>query len=108
MHFQLAQVISLLIGFVLPLIVGYVTKASWPDGIRAVLLLALSAVSSFGSEFLATLNAGGPFDAAATLLTVLGTFLAGVGAHFGLWKPTGASALALRSGVGRSGYDLAA
>jgi hypothetical protein len=108
MHFQLAQVISLLIGSVLPLIVGYATKAAWHPGVRAVVLLALSAVSSFGSEFLSTLNSGTPFDAGATLLTVLGTFLVGVGAHFGLWRPTGASAAALRSGVGRRDVTLAA
>lgn len=90
-HFDLPQVISLLIGVVLPLLVGLVTKWDTPSGFRAVLLLLLSAVSAFATEFLASMNSGTAFDVGATLLSVLGTFLVGVGMHFGIWKATGAS-----------------
>ena len=91
MQFDLAQVISLLIGVVLPLLVGLVTKWNTSPSFRAVLLLLLSAISAFATEFLATLNGGVAFDVGATLLSVLGTFLVGVGMHFGLYKPSGAS-----------------
>lgn len=90
-NFDLAQVISLLIGVVLPLLVGLVTKWDTSSGFRAVLLLLLSAVSAFATEFLASMNTGTAFDVGATLLSVLGTFLIGVGMHFGFYKPTGAS-----------------
>lgn len=90
-HFDLPQVISLLIGVVLPLLVGLVTKWETSPSFRAVLLLLLSAVSAFATEFLASLNTGTAFDGGATLLSVLGTFLIGVGMHFGLWRPSGAS-----------------
>lgn len=90
-HFDLPQVISLLIGVVLPLLVGLVTKWETAASFRAVLLLLLSAVSAFASELLASVNSGTAFDVGATLLSVLGTFLIGVGMHFGLYKPSGAS-----------------
>ena len=102
MHFDTAQVLSLVVGFILPLIVGYITKAAWPAGVRAVTLLALSGLSAFLTELISSLGTGSPFDVGATLLAVLGTFLAGVGAHFGLWQPTGLTAVAKRSGVGRN------
>lgn len=100
MHIALAQVISLLIGTVLPLLVGLVTKWNADPGVRAVVLLVLSAVSSFGSSWLDAANGGAPFDAGATLLAVLATFLIGVGTHFGLWQPTGLAQIAKRNGVG--------
>jgi hypothetical protein len=96
--FDLAQVVSLLIGVVLPIITGLVTKWETSPGTRAVVLLALSAVTGFATEFLATLNSGTAFDLGATLLATFGTFLTGVGLHFGLWKPVGVSATVKRIG----------
>ena len=96
--FDLAQVISLFIGVILPLLVGLVTKWETAPGFRAVLLLLLSAVSAFATEFLASMNTGTAFDVGATLLSVLGTFLVGVGMHFGIWKATGASDAVKRVG----------
>ena len=97
-NFDLAQVISLAVGVVLPLLVGLVTKWDTSPSFRAVLLLLLSAVSAFATEFLASMNNGVAFDVGATLLSVLGTFLIGVGMHFGLWKPSGMSDAAKRVG----------
>lgn len=100
MHFDLAQVISLLVGVVLPLLTGLMTKTSTSAGFKAVVLLALSAVSAVLADFLAALNGGLAFDLGATLLTALGTFLIGVGMHFGIWKPTGVAAGLQRVGSG--------
>lgn len=100
MHFDLAQVISLLVGVVLPLLTGLVTKTSTSAGFKAVVLLALSAVTAVLTDFLAALNGGTAFDLGATLLTALGTFLIGVGMHFGIWKPTGVAAGLQRVGSG--------
>lgn len=90
-NFDLPQVISLVIGVILPLLVGLVTKWHTSSSFRAVLLLLLSALSAFATEFLASMNNGTAFDVGATLLSVLGTFLVGVGMHFGIWKATGVS-----------------
>jgi len=106
LHFDLAQVLSMVVGIFLPVLVGLVTKQTANPGVRAVLLAALSAVSSFLAEWLDTLNAGTAFDVGSTLLTVLGTFVVAVATHFGLWSPTGVSAWAKRSLV-KSDVDLA-
>lgn len=99
-HFDLAQVISLSIGVVLPLLVGLVTRWDTHPRVQALLLLGASAVSAFLSGWLDAINGGHPFDVGATLLAVLGTFLTGVGAHFGFWRPTGVAAVALRAFTG--------
>ena len=91
LHFDTAQVLSLVIGTVLPLLVGLVTRSSASPGLRAVTLAVLSAVSAFLAEWLHTVNAGTPFDVASTVLAVLGTFLVAVGTHFGFWQATGIS-----------------
>lgn len=97
----LAQVISALVGTILPILVAVVTRAAASPGAKAVVLLALSAVSSFLSEWLTALNGGDAFDASQAGFGVLLTFVAAVAAHFGLWKPasvTGSEGRA--SGIG--------
>lgn len=93
-----AQVISLVIGVILPLLVGLVSRWNASASTRAVLLLALSAVSAFLTELVNAVTGHVPFDVNATLLTVLGTFLIGVGTHFGLWKPVGAATAVQQTG----------
>lgn len=102
--FETAQIVSLMVGVVLPLLVGYVTKAGWSGGVRAVTLAFLSAVSGFLSNYL---EAGTAFDWRTTFLTMLGTFLIGVGVHFGFWKPVGVTEKVKQAGV-KDKVDLAA
>jgi protein-S-isoprenylcysteine O-methyltransferase Ste14 len=97
--FDTAQVLSLFIGTVLPLLVGWVTKESWSAGAKAVTLAFLSAVSGFSASALDAVQADKLWDWRTSLVTVLGTFLVAVGIHFGIWKPVGASAAVQRSGV---------
>jgi hypothetical protein len=97
--FDTPQVISVLVGVVLPLITGFITPLNINAGARAITLLVLAGITSFLTAALDSLNTDTVFDWRAVLLTVLGTFLTGVGAHFGLWKPTGAADAAKRSGV---------
>jgi hypothetical protein len=97
-HFDTAQVLAVLIGTVLPLLAGLITRWNASPGARAVVLLVLAAVTSFLTELYNAVVASATFDVGATLLTVLATFLVGVGVHFGLWSPTGASNAVKQSG----------
>lgn len=102
----LAQVISALVGTVLPIAVALVTSRVASPGLKAVTLLVLAAITSFLSEWLTALNTALAFDASQAGFGVLLTFVAAVAAHFGLWKPAavtgsdGAVARALPAGVG--------
>lgn len=90
-HFDTAQMLSLIIGTVLPLLAGLITRWNASAGARALTLLVLAALSSFLTELYNAVTTSATFDVGATLLAVLGTFLVGVGVHFGLWKAVGAS-----------------
>ena len=74
---------------VLPIVVAIVTKASARPGVKAVVLLALTAVSQFVSSWI---DAGiTSFDWKFYAMNVSLGFAVAVAAHFGLWKPTGLS-----------------
>jgi hypothetical protein len=97
-QFDPAQVLALAIGTVLPLIAGLVTRSNATPGTRAIVLLVLSAITSFLTMWLDAITTGTPMDIGAALLTVLGTFLVGVGTHFGLWNAVGAADAVKRTG----------
>lgn len=88
--FTTVQIASVLLGTVLPILVGLVTKRVTSSAVKAVLLLALSAVAGFLTELINSSN----FVWQQALLTTLITFVTGVAMHFGLWQPTGVSAKA--------------
>ena len=56
------QIVSLLVGTVLPILVGIVTTRATDGWVEAVLLAALSAVSGFLSEWLVALNSAADSD----------------------------------------------
>jgi len=91
-----AQVLSLLVGIVLPILVGIVTKTTTHPGMKAVLLALLSAVSGLLSEYMA---GGAGFNWATAAITWLGTFMVAVATHFGFWRPTGITAAVQNIGV---------
>lgn len=93
-----AQVLALVIGTVLPLLAGLLTRSNASAGVRAVVLLVLAAIASFLTMLLDSITTGTPFDIGAALLTTLGAFLVGVGTHFGLLGPIGASDAMKRTG----------
>lgn len=94
--FDLAQVLTLVVGVVLPLLTGLVTKQAATARAKAVVLLALSADSTVVSGWLDAVTAHAHFNLGGTLLTALGTFGVGVGTHYGIWKPTGVTAAIAR------------
>lgn len=88
---QWPLIIGLLSGTVLPLLVGLVTTTVTHGGVKAVLLAGLSAAAGLLTELGNALTTGSTYDVGTGLLTALGAFLVGVGLHYGLYKPTGAS-----------------
>lgn len=92
------QVLSFVVATVLPLLVGLVTTRVTSPGVRATLLLALSAVTGLLTELLEASTSSDSYDLGQGLLTALTVFVVGVAMHFGLWKPTGASSAAIAVG----------
>ena len=95
-----ALIVGLIVSTILPLLVGLVTKTVTNGSVKAVLLAALSAVTGFGTELAAAINSGATYNAGTGLVLALIAFLVAVGLHYGLWKPTGASAAAQNVGSG--------
>jgi len=90
------QLVTLIVGVLLPILVALITKLNTPPRIRAVLLLALSAVSAVLNSWLSNPNG---FDWGQALWGAVTTFIIGVATLYGLWKPTGVSDAAKRAGV---------
>jgi len=89
LEFSNLQLVELAINALLPLIVGFVTKKSTHGGIKAVLLLALSGVTSYLTLYHEALTTGTAFDAQAVLKETVETFIIAVATHFGIYKPAG-------------------
>jgi hypothetical protein len=89
--------LGLLVSVVLPVLVGLVTTRVTHAGLKAVLLLALSGVTGFVTEYAGPHDAGYSVGTAAVLALV--AFGVAVLAHFGLWKPTGVSSAAQAVGA---------
>lgn len=83
--------VSLALQFLLPLLVGLVTKQSWAPSFKAVLLLAATAVGQLLIALQDSLGRSEHFNWQAWLWTVGVGFAISVAVHFGLWKPTGAA-----------------
>ena len=101
----LIPVLQLILGVILPVLVGLVTTRATGAGRKAVLLAALSVATSLLTELIAALQAGTVYNLGLALVLGLGTFIVAVATHYGLLKPTGVSAAALA--VGNAGGSAA-
>lgn len=90
----LIPVLQLVLGVVLPVLVGLVTTRATSAGRKGVLLAGLAVVTSLLTELVAALQAGTVYNLGLALLLGLGTFIVAVATHFGLLKPTGVSTAA--------------
>lgn len=90
---------GVLIGVVLPIAVGLVTKQTTNAAAKATLLMLLTALNGFLTEFVAAQSSGSDYDMATALWTWGGSFIVGVAIHFGFWKPAGTTAWAQRNMV---------
>lgn len=87
------QLIAVLVGAVLPLLVGLLTKGSAPSWIKAVGLLLLASLTA------AAASVASGADLKATVLTAVATWGTAVVSHFGLLKPSGLTTAVTVSGV---------
>ncbi|MFE3122374.1 hypothetical protein ACFXHD_03020 [Streptomyces hydrogenans] len=78
--------IGLLLSVGLPVLVGLVTTRVTHAGIKATLLLALTAINGFVVELA---NPSPGWDAGTAGVLALVSFAVAVLAHFGFWKPVG-------------------
>lgn len=95
------QLVSLLVGTVLPIGVGIITTRKTKPGVKAVLLAAASAVSGLLTAYLQTPNG---FDWDGAIISWIATFLAAVATHYGWWRPTGTAEI-VQNRVGRTVPD---
>lgn len=85
----LIQVLTLLVGTVLPILVNLVTTKVTSNAKKSLILLALAGVSGLLGELLSALKADVTYDLGAGLLFALTNFIIGVAMYHGLWKTTG-------------------
>jgi phosphate/sulfate permease len=79
----------MIINTALPLVVALVTSRFADGAVKALVLLALSALSGLLVGVLAAVNAGAPVDWSHVLFAAVVGYVVAVASHFGLWKPTG-------------------
>jgi hypothetical protein len=92
----LADAVQIVVTVLLPLLVGWLTRREFQH--KALVLLAAAAATGFGSELLATLQAGGVFDITDGLFRAVLSFGAAVLLHYGVYKPEGTTAAVQRFG----------
>lgn len=80
------SIISLIVGSVLPLLTASVTKASWPEYAKQLLLAILSAADGVG---IALERSSSALSATVIAANALTTFATAVAVSAGTWKPTG-------------------
>jgi hypothetical protein len=84
---QNTQLLTLLGGVVVPIVVGILTKAQAPSGLKAIVNAALTALTS-----VLALVVPATFEWKAFFIAWATAWVISVATHFGLYKPTGVSA----------------
>lgn len=82
-----SQWINVAVNTLLPIVVALITARIADGAVKALVLLALSAVSGFLTSALAAVELGVPFAWDQAAFTVLLGYVVAVASHFGLWKP---------------------
>ena len=88
--------LAILLQVVFPILVAVITKTSSSPRVKAVVLMALTAVSGVVQQ---ALSVGlDDFNVKFYVLNGIVGFVVSVATYFGFWKPTGSAALAGRIG----------
>jgi len=81
---SLADILMMVLGVVLPLINGFVTKQSLAPATKGTILAGLALVAAVLTEYLDALLAEQPFDIGQSLLRWGSVFVVAVASYFGI------------------------
>lgn len=83
-----AGLLYILASVILPIVVAFVTKQTAASKHKAVILLALAAVTSFVYQWQEFASGIGDVDLVNAALGALVSFVIAAATHYGFWKPT--------------------
>ncbi|HEU5046086.1 MAG TPA: hypothetical protein VFT75_18345 [Nocardioidaceae bacterium] len=81
-----AAVVSFIISAVIPLLTSVVVKQHWPRDVKGIITLFLTALTSFLTQLVESLNDHTRFDWKVVVLTCIGNLVIALGTYFGWWK----------------------
>lgn len=85
-----AQTVEIIVGVLLPLVVGLVTKLTASPPVKSFLLLVLSLVGSTISN--AIVSDGTAVFSQDMIVQIVTTWVIAIASYYGLWRPSGTSA----------------
>lgn len=88
--------VTAMMGTLIPILVGFFTKASTSPAVKAVALAVLSTVG--GMVNVAATDGGGAVISEDMVKSAFLTFIAAVAIHFGVLRPTGVTAVVQDAG----------
>lgn len=91
-HVSAVDILGPILGVILPLLVAITTKASTDSGLKAILLAGLALIASLLTGINDALVHHVSYDLGKALVLGIGTFVIAVATHYGVWRPTGATA----------------
>ena len=104
---NLAGVLALLIGTIIPLVTGLVTDQSWSAGVKFFITALLSAITAFLSQWLQALTDARPFAWQTAVLSALLTLVVAELTYARGWKKSAIGQYAQEHGVGAVGRHRA-
>lgn len=104
-----ATLTMLLVGTLIPILVGLITKANAPAAVKSICMIVLSAI---GAAFVVSTQADGTaVFSKETIVATLNTIVQAVATYYGVWKPSGVSGKVInataRFGLGGSAAKAA-
>ncbi len=90
MNLDLTMVLTILVGTVIPILNGLLTKAS-SQVARTYLQLVLNAVAGFGMEWLDALVNGTAYDVRQAATAAVLSLVVAIATQSGVWRPLGVS-----------------
>ena len=81
-------VMSAVVGVVIPILTGVITKLRASTGTKAIVAIFLSVIAGALSEIVA---GGGTFDPRTMALATASAFVANVASYLGVWQPIGST-----------------
>lgn len=104
MNLDLTMVLTMLVGTLIPILNGLLTKAP-SVAVRAYLQLVLNAAAGFGAEWLDALVNGAPYNVGQAATAALLSLIVAISTQAGVWKPLGVSDWAKSHGITDKGVS---